>query len=139
MYSIDSTVLYHYSTTSSLTDVTIPPKDIIGVDVDDSNHSTHSASPPAEGRALPIEIHASSALSHLFGSLSIKRPSTLDASMDDDDVRDLPRRFCHLAPNRHHRYPNFVLLLLLLRCEEDGRYGREYHPASDAERLECRS
>ena len=48
-------------------------------------------------------------------------------------MRDLPIRSCDLAPKHHHCYSNFVLLLLLLLREEDGRYGREYHPASDGE------
>ena len=82
LYSIDSPVLYHCSTPSPLIDVAVPPKNIIDVVVDDSNHRTQSGRPPRT-LALPIETQASAALSLLFGSSSTNKQSKLGASVDD--------------------------------------------------------
>ena len=129
MYSTESTVLYHCNT-PPLIDVAVPPKDITDVNIDDSNQSTHSGSQSRALRPRLVHHQASAALPHVFGSSSTKRPPTLGASVDD--VRDLPRRSFHLATKHHHRYPNFVLLFLLLHREEDRGYGRECRPASSS-------
>ena len=92
-----------FETVDSRTDpieVAAPPKDLIDVDADDSNHSTHSVvsqaahlGPSGRGSCAikPIEIHVSAPLSRLSARSSPKRPSKLGASVDD--VPDFPQSF----------------------------------------------